>query len=787
VADSVDSNPTIRSSMTRALPAIAFTLLVGAVWSDPLLARRSFAGRDLIAYNLPMEKAIHDAYARGRFPLWVAEVSGGRPLLPNPNAGALYPLRILLAPLPFPVAAKLFTALHWALAGLGVLALARALRISRSGGWIAAVTYVFSGVVVSDVFFPHVLPGMALLPWVVWGLRREGSTPSRTFWLALFFALELLAGDVFTIGMAGLAALGWIVVGAAHEERKDLALACVAAGALAVLAALPQIAATLLWIPETNRAVTGVTWREALQFAVAPLRLLELVIPYPFGALWTNDHLQIWGWRIYSFKVMGLFLTLYAGSLGAIALVIAARRRTAAARFGLFCVAASVLFSVSWVLVPASWRDLSAPLALRNPEKFALLLAFGLALLSGDCVDALRARARLPRWILWTGAGLALLAIAATMRPQAAGRLAVAAAREDAAAVPVAARTVPAALVEGAWLWVLTAVGLELARGRGLALLAGLVLLTAVPVAATRRIGWTFREEEVFAPPVFARFQQKRDPGGRYRALGEMAYRESGPLEAAESGNDLGFLEIVRRNFDSHSQVLWGRGAVLNADFDNGDFSRVESVRRLSGTTEKFRNGGGTFLGSLALRWGVRYRDQAAMPGYAPVGGHGPDAWDENPEALPDIRLATAWREEPDVLSALRDLGPLEPGEIVLETGRSARGQAPPGVVRVVEQSPERLILETQSSLPGWLFVLRGFWRHRTVRVDGREVDVVPAQLAFSAIAVPAGSHRVEWTEALPGWSVSRFGPGLYAGAMAALWIVSRRRGPAAPTGRSAS
>ena len=72
------------------IPGTLFVLLVLAVWADPLFFRRSFAGRDLIAYNLPMEKTIHDAYARGEWPLWSPNISGGRPLLPNPNAGAVF-------------------------------------------------------------------------------------------------------------------------------------------------------------------------------------------------------------------------------------------------------------------------------------------------------------------------------------------------------------------------------------------------------------------------------------------------------------------------------------------------------------------------------------------------------------------------------------------------------------------------------------------------------------------------------------------------------------------------
>lgn len=778
--------------MGRALPGIAFALLIALVWSDPLLVSRNFAGRDLIAYNLPTEKAVHDAYARGRFPIWVEEVSGGRPLLPNPNAGALYPIRALFSPLPFPLAAKLFPILHWTLAGLGMLALASVLGLSRAGGWVAAAAYAFSGVVVSDVFFPHVLPGVALLPWVLWSLARPGSFAARTARLSAFLALGFLAGDVFTLGMALLAGLGWIAFGAEGAERGRLGASLALAAGLAALAGLPQIAATALWIPETNRAVTGVTWREALQFSVSPLRLLEVVVPYPFGAVWTNDRHAAWGWSLYSGKMMGLFLTLYAGSLGAIALPATWRHRDPAARLGRFLVAAAVLLSASGFLVPAAWRERVAPLALRNPEKFALLLALGLALLSGLALDELRGRPRLPRWILGAALGLTAAAGLAAAAPAAAARGAVAITRSGAEHSPIAARELPLALAEAASLWLATAVGLELMRLKvaaapgGAAALAGLAVLTLVPIAATRRIGWTFREDEVFAPPAFVRYMQRHDPEGRFRTLGEMAYREPRAVEAAEAGSDLGFLEIVRRNFDEHAHVLWGRGAVFNADFDNGDLSRVESLRKLSGAAEKFHDPG-AFFGSLALRWGVRFRDEEPpLVGFSPFRLQGPDAWDENPAALPDVRLvsASSVREEPDVLAALRDLPSLRPGEIVAETGRAAAASAgsPAGEVSVRERSPERLLLETRSSAPAWLFVLRGFWRHRVVLLDGREVDVVPAQLAFSAIPVPAGSHRIEWRESFPGWSVSRLGPILYGLGVAGLFAASRGRSP----GRSA-
>ena len=125
----------VRAVSRAWIPALGFAALIVVVYADPLFSRRNFSGRDLVVYNLPMEKAIHDAYARGRLPVWMPEISGGRPLLPNPNAGAMYPVRPLLSILPFPLAMRLFPILHWIAAGIGViLAVVCAAKLLRHRG-----------------------------------------------------------------------------------------------------------------------------------------------------------------------------------------------------------------------------------------------------------------------------------------------------------------------------------------------------------------------------------------------------------------------------------------------------------------------------------------------------------------------------------------------------------------------------------------------------------------------------------------------------------------------------
>jgi hypothetical protein len=432
----------------------------------------------------------------------------------------MYPLRMAFpAAVPF---AEALPILHWVLAGWG-LPLCRTLGISRAGGWQAEVTYAFTCVVVSDVFFPPVLPGMALLPWVVWALARPGTFAGKTIALSALLALGILAGDVFTLGMGIRASLGRVVFatrrGPARSFPARAAAARRAGGSAADSGRGPGFG--------NQSGRHGVTWRgrcssRSRRCAAGGSR------SYPFGAVWTNDRLAIWGGSLAA-EVVGSPDALLAGRWAHRAGDHLAQR-SPAARFGRFLVAASFLLGASWFLVPAAWADSAAPLALRNPEKFALLLPFGLAVLSGLAIDALRTRSALPRWILGAGVGLALLAIGAAAAPGAAGRIGLVFTRSSPDLQPIASREIPYGLAEAASLWLATAVGLELARLRAPAALAGLAVLTLVPIAATRRIGWTFREDEVFAPPAFVRFQQRQDPSGEYRSLGEMAYRPPGAL-----------------------------------------------------------------------------------------------------------------------------------------------------------------------------------------------------------------------------------------------------------------
>ncbi|HKF42444.1 MAG TPA: hypothetical protein VKG01_05040 [Thermoanaerobaculia bacterium] len=793
--------------LRRPTPALLFVLLLAAVYADPLFLRRNFGGRDLLGYNLPMESAIHDAYARGRLPVWVDEISGGRPLLANPNVGSLYPVRMLLAFLPFPFAMRLFPILHWAAAGLGVLALLTLRKASRGAAWIGAVTFVFSGVVVSYVFYTNHIPGVALFPWILWALaRRWRSGGTQILALSVLFGLDFLAGEVFTIGMAIAACLLWIFVEEERPARRAHLLRLGGALGLAFLIGLPQIAATYLWAPETSRAVRGLTLAEVVTYSISPLRLVEIVFPYPFGTTWKLDPTELWATTVFHGRGLGIFATLYCGGLAFLALLSIRWRRPkrtashkgpaaqplaepAGLRFAKLLLLGGLALSVPPSLLPDFLGRASSPIPLRNPEKFGLAVALALSLITGLAFESLR-RPKKRRWTLWLAGAFAAAAVFTQLFPDATESLVGWITRVEPPYAVRAARVLPMCLVEAGLLWVATLIALDLLQKPGTrAFLAGLTVATLVPIAATTKIAQTIAEETLLGPTPFALFVRRADPTGAFRVLGEGSYPPASAEREVHEMTDPGELDGVRNDWQYFTQLLWKRGSVFQGDFDVGDSSRMESLRRLSFMAAGAQNSE-AFFGALGLRFGVRYRDQRPFAGYRRVRGNDLLEWDEHEKAYPDIRLLESWRMTPDPQEEIRLLPAMKNGGIVIEAGPAGAGTARPGSVRVVEKSPERLRLEVSGPDPTWLFVLRGYFPYRTILLDGKKVETLPAHLAFSAVPVPAGDHRIEWTENVPGGRVSRWGPVGFA-IIAAGLLVSRRRairgGPSAGQGAATS
>ena len=97
------------------------------------------------------------------------------------------------------------------------------------------------------------------------------------------------------------------------------------------------------------------------------------------------------------------------------------------------------------------------------------------------------------------------------------------------------------------------------------------------------------------------------------------------------------------------------------------------------------------------------------------------------------------------------------------------------GKVRVLLYSPEAIELETESENPCALFVADAFAKGWSATLDGAPMEIVPANIAGRAVAIPAGQHQVRMEYRTPGLRLGLGLSGLGYLAIGAV-ILGRRR-----------
>lgn len=96
--------------------------------------------------------------------------------------------------------------------------------------------------------------------------------------------------------------------------------------------------------------------------------------------------------------------------------------------------------------------------------------------------------------------------------------------------------------------------------------------------------------------------------------------------------------------------------------------------------------------------------------------------------------------------------------------------------VKIVEEVPDRIAVETVADKPGVLVLTELFHPGWVASVDGVPVELLAADIAFRGVVVPAGTHRVEFRFVCPG---QRSGMMITLSTLLALvirgWIVRQR------------
>lgn len=140
--------------------------------------------------------------------------------------------------------------------------------------------------------------------------------------------------------------------------------------------------------------------------------------------------------------------------------------------------------------------------------------------------------------------------------------------------------------------------------------------------------------------------------------------------------------------------------------------------------------------------------------------------------------VAQAYREDWDPRDAIVIDGPGPSMPRGPPPAPDAVARAFAGEARVVEDGPERLVIETDTNEGGWLVVGDAFFPGWRASVNGEAATIYPAFHALRALKVPAGRSTVEmvYTPAAFRIGLAFSGAALVAMAVAAALASSRRR-----------
>ena len=678
-------------------------------------------------------RAVTQAQLReGTFPFLHPGASCGQPLAGNPNFGVFFPDTLLLFVLPLPVAFGLRFALPLVLAFVGARRWARAEGAPREAAELAAVAFVLSGVFLSAWRFYNTGLALSLAPWVMAALVRllrraaehdprgdgDGNGARRAAaGLGLLAGLEVLAGEPVVALLTAVIAAARVVAarGAGRRAALPLALATV----IALLVAAPQIAATAQILPDSSRAQTPFPFVVATGTSTHPVRLVEQVVPFPYGrpdlfgrfgfdAHEIFDHHAPYLWTLHlGLPVIGLLVlfgrpgsrheAIYAAlAFVAVGLAFGRNLPGAKALYPLLSLGGRIRLPVKWWYVVAlALVPLVASAAARwqgGPPLSGARRVLGFTLLAGS---ALVLAWQWPETMLAAaGPALSLVLLAVLVVDRTPRRLATAA-----------------------------------------CLLAGVLLLCDAPLLlalldrppeASPRVttGRLLSRLAIDPHPVGgATF-----PSGTIRGFYRRGPAELWPLLASTGGTGYAFDEDPDGAYADEDRAI--RKAL-----EEMPWPERAAELRIAGVT-------GVVTDETL---GEPYREVRALNEREAVRLYSLD------RPLPSVRFATRVVTRPslDAVLAAHRSADFDPAtDVVLEKAAATGGERLDVRPELVRETADCLLARVDSSVPGVLVWSRTFFSAWWATVDGKPAELVRADGHLVGVRVPAGAHEVQ-----VGWS----------------------------------
>jgi hypothetical protein len=769
---------------------VVATLLLAAVacfWplvrhpSDQLVGVQQGGFNDLVTFYFPYRDLPRVILARyGQWPFWNPWLGTGGPHLGDPQSALFYPLSW-----PFWLVGvrgwlSWSFVVHHLLGGMGTYGLCRRLGLSRLGAACAGVAFLGSPVLLARSGEGQTcLSVMVWAPWAFWMYERERQGARHgVAGLVTVLALAILAGHsqeayylVIALSLMCLYdALRLVAAGQRSGAAQRIGRWVIVGLGTAGLAAVDLVPSFLY----TRAAAEGyrlLRARLAIDCA-GPENLQQLLHPFALGgpATYTGPGHFFWETLCY-FGVAAEILAV----LGLISSLRSSRRIGPLAVVG--AVGLAVAFRNHTPVYPLLEHIIPGLGLFRYPSRILFLTALAVAVLAGAGIDAIAAARFSGRFrtdVLRTLLALAIVVVGLNVVALRPGNLELSitpdsteplsawdeALAEPAPLLALAATVVVLALVARRPRWgrplALALVGLILAEQ---AMFARAILRT-VPLAEFRKDSpaTAFLESRAKGSRVLSEQIAFSDSEAEWHGIRRLTSYQPIPLAA-----NLAMFEALQLKAPGVPPMGFRPFNLIAVPPASLDLLGVRYVVRLGLDRLPRDRSGWRLATSGRLRNAITIRGQT------------PRSFDfevrENLGALPRgfvVGLACLARPGQTLDQAVAAHDPRK--EVVLDGD-----VLPPGPrqgftpARLIEDTPNRVGLEVETSLPGYLVLSDTWYPGWSATVDGHRSPVLKADLALRAVALPnPGRHRVVFNY----WPVG-FTPALVVSALTALTLVA--------------